>query len=92
MRADWATLNGQWEFEFDDRDAGLRERWFAGTRPFSKAIVVPYTFQSKLSGIADTAFHDVVWYRRTFTVPRELAGAAGAVELRRSRLRGSRCG
>src|SRR5918993_97999 len=69
MRADWATLNGKWEFEFDDQDAGLRERWFAGTRAFSRAIVVPYTFQSKLSGIGDTAFHDVVWYRRTFTVP-----------------------
>jgi beta-galactosidase/beta-glucuronidase len=69
MRADWLTLNGRWEFEFDDQDAGLRERWFAGTRPFSKTIVVPYTFQSRLSGIADTAFHDVVWYRRSFTVP-----------------------
>ena len=71
MRSDWLTLNGRWEFEFDDQDAGLRERWFAGSRPFSKAIVVPYTFQSKLSGIGDTAFHDVVWYRRTFAVPRE---------------------
>jgi beta-galactosidase/beta-glucuronidase len=69
MRADWATLNGRWEFEFDDQDAGLRERWFAGTRPFTKSIVVPYTFQSRLSGIGDTSFHDVVWYRRTFTVP-----------------------
>jgi beta-galactosidase/beta-glucuronidase len=69
MRADWATLNGRWEFEFDDQDAGMRERWFAGTRAFGKTIVVPYTFQSKLSGIGDTAFHDVVWYRRTFTVP-----------------------
>jgi beta-galactosidase/beta-glucuronidase len=69
MRADWLTLNGRWEFEFDDQDAGLRERWFAGTRSFSKAIVVPYTFQSRLSGIGDTAFHDVVWYRRAFTVP-----------------------
>ena len=71
MRSDWLTLNGRWEFEFDDQDAGLRERWFAGSRPFSKTIVVPYTFQSKLSGIGDTAFHDVVWYRRTFAVPRE---------------------
>src|SRR5690606_4379620 len=31
--------------------------------------VVPYAFQSKLSGIGETAFHDVVWYRRAFTVP-----------------------
>ena len=74
MRSDWLTLNGRWEFEFDDQDAGLRERWFAGTRSFSKAIVVPYTFQSKLSGIGDTAFHDVVWYRRAFAVPAEWQG------------------
>jgi beta-galactosidase/beta-glucuronidase len=32
---------------------------------------VPYAFQSKLSGIGDTAFHDVVWYRRAVTVPAE---------------------
>src|SRR3954462_6127065 len=69
MRADWATLNGKWDFEFDDQDAGLREHWYGGTHPFSKSIVVPYTFQSKLSGIGDTGFHDVVWYRRTFVVP-----------------------
>jgi beta-galactosidase/beta-glucuronidase len=69
LRRDWQTLNGRWEFEFDDEDTGLRERWFEGSKPFSKTIVVPYTFQSKLSGIGDTSFHDVVWYRRTFTVP-----------------------
>ena len=39
MRADWATLNGRWDFEFDELDAGLRERWFAGAHPFSKTIV-----------------------------------------------------
>lgn len=69
MRADWQTLNGVWEFEFDDRDRGLRERWFDGRSAFTKTIVVPYAFQSRLSGIGDTSFHDVVWYRRTFQVP-----------------------
>ena len=28
MRADWQTLNGRWEFEFDDADRGLAERWY----------------------------------------------------------------
>jgi beta-galactosidase/beta-glucuronidase len=69
VRSDWQTLNGRWDFEFDDQDRGLAERWYDGHRTFSKSIVVPYTFQSRLSGIADTRFHDVVWYRRTFTVP-----------------------
>jgi beta-galactosidase/beta-glucuronidase len=64
-RADWQTLNGRWEFEFDDGDRGLAERWYDGKKKFSRTILVPYAFQSKLSGIGDTAFHDVVWYRRT---------------------------
>jgi beta-galactosidase/beta-glucuronidase len=69
MRTDWQSLNGPWRFEFDDEDKGLRERWYAGTRQFSKTIVVPYTFQSRLSGIGDTGFHDVVWYQRSFQTP-----------------------
>ncbi|HEX2342075.1 MAG TPA: glycoside hydrolase family 2 TIM barrel-domain containing protein [Vicinamibacterales bacterium] len=69
MRAEWRTLNGQWEFEFDDQDRGLGERWFRGDRPFSKRITVPYAFQTRLSGIGETAFHDIVWYRRPFEVP-----------------------
>ena len=34
--------------------------------PFDRKIVVPFCYQSKLSGIGETAFHDVVWYARTF--------------------------
>jgi beta-galactosidase/beta-glucuronidase len=74
VRAGWQTLNGRWEFEFDDADRGVAERWFEpGKKAFSRTIVVPYAFQSKMSGIGDTSFHDVVWYRRTFDAP---AGAA----------------
>jgi beta-galactosidase/beta-glucuronidase len=69
VRADWQTLNGPWEFEFDDQNRGLAERWQAGGKKFSKTILVPYAFQSRLSGIGDTSFHDVVWYRRAFRVP-----------------------
>jgi beta-galactosidase/beta-glucuronidase len=63
------TLNGTWEFEFDDARAGVRENWAAGNRKFSRSINVPFCFESKLSGIGDTSFHPEVWYRRTFTVP-----------------------
>lgn len=74
VRADWQTLNGPWEFEFDDEDRGMREKWWAADHRLGRKIVVPYTFQSKLSGIGDTTFHDVVWYRRTFDVPSGWAG------------------
>lgn len=61
-REPWVSLNGQWEFEFDDADAGLPAK-------FSRTIQVPFCFESQRSGIGDTSFHPVVWYRRTFTVP-----------------------
>ncbi|HYE13258.1 MAG TPA: glycoside hydrolase family 2 TIM barrel-domain containing protein [Pyrinomonadaceae bacterium] len=71
VRADWQTLNGTWEFEFDDANRGLAERWFEPStgKRFSKTIVVPFAFQSRMSGIGDTSFHDVVWYRRALNVP-----------------------
>jgi beta-galactosidase/beta-glucuronidase len=69
VRADWQTLNGSWEFEFDDANRGLAERWYDEKKKFSRKILVPYCFQSKLSGIADPSFHDVVWYRRPVQVP-----------------------
>jgi beta-galactosidase/beta-glucuronidase len=74
VRADWRTLNGPWQFDFDDADRGLTERWYAADRALGRTIVVPYVFQSRLSGIGDASFHDVVWYRRTFEVPEAWKG------------------
>jgi beta-galactosidase/beta-glucuronidase len=68
-RADWLTLNGPWQFEFDDRNTGLDQNWAAGTHAFSRTITVPFAFEARLSGIGDTSFHPWVWYRRTFSVP-----------------------
>ena len=69
VRADWQTLNGTWEFDFDPQDRGLAEGWFRGTRALSRRILVPYCPESRLSGIADTSPHEVVWYRRRIAVP-----------------------
>lgn len=70
VRADWQTLNGAWEFEFDDADRGVAERWYnPSSKRFTKTINVPFAFQSRLSGIGDTSFHDVVWYRRALRLP-----------------------
>jgi beta-galactosidase/beta-glucuronidase len=41
----------------------------AGGSPFDRRIVVPFCFQAELSGICETAFHDVVWYAREFESP-----------------------
>ncbi|HEV2859749.1 MAG TPA: glycoside hydrolase family 2 TIM barrel-domain containing protein [Pyrinomonadaceae bacterium] len=83
MRADWQTLNGRWEFEFDDAGRGLAERWYdpAARARFSKSIVVPFAFQTKLSGIGDTTFHDTVWYRRTLQMPENFRRAGRRVHV-----------
>jgi hypothetical protein len=67
-RAGWFDLSGEWGFAFDDGDEGFSNRWFERADVFDRNILVPYPPESKLSGIAETGFHPVVWYRREFTV------------------------
>ncbi|MCC6537979.1 MAG: glycoside hydrolase family 2 [Bryobacterales bacterium] len=88
-RAQWMTLNGEWEFDFDDRDEGLTANWQTAKPKFSRTIQVPYAFEAPLSGIGDTTFHPWVWYRRAFTVPADWKGRRvllhfGAVDYRAS--------
>ncbi|MGB9605869.1 MAG: glycoside hydrolase family 2 protein, partial [Bryobacteraceae bacterium] len=74
QREQWLNLNGTWEFEFDDANAGLKENWASGGRKFSRNITVPFCFESPASGIGDPSFHPWVWYRRSFTVPEAWRG------------------
>ncbi len=66
VRERWRDLGGQWAFAYDDDDTGLHETWFAadGGEHFVRTIVVPFPPESPASGIGDTDFHAVVWYRR----------------------------
>ncbi len=61
---DWTDLSGPWGFAYDDADAGRTGRWQHSAEPFDRTITVPYPPESELSGIHDTGFHPVVWYRR----------------------------
>ena len=70
VRDTWLSLNGEWEFEFDDGDVGVKEGWSDG-RTLARRITVPFAYQTKLSGIDDTTIHECVWYARTFSVPTE---------------------
>lgn len=65
-RERWHSLDGVWDFGFDDADAGRREGWFAaeGVGALDREITVPYPPEAPASGIGDTAPHRVVWYRR----------------------------
>ncbi len=65
-RQHWIDLNGPWRFAYDDDDAGLDQRWHDDAARFTRDIVVPFPPESQASGIGDTGFHPVLWYRRTF--------------------------
>jgi beta-galactosidase/beta-glucuronidase len=73
-RERWVNLNGPWEFEFDDSNAGLDAGWAAGGHKFSRTITVPFCFESRLSGIGDHSFHPWIWYRRSVTLPPDWKG------------------
>lgn len=55
------SLNGEWDFSFE-------------TDEFDLKIIVPYVYQSGLSGIGQNRACDVVWYRKTFVLPKEMRG------------------
>lgn len=67
VRRHWQDLCGEWDFEHDDANLGLRGGWHSGTVNFHRTITVPFPPESARSGIADTGFHPVVWYRRVIT-------------------------
>ncbi|MBP0458281.1 glycoside hydrolase family 2 protein [Streptomyces montanisoli] len=79
-REQWSSLDGTWEFGYDDADAGEREGWFSDVESggFDREITVPYPPEAPASGIGDTGPHPVVWYR--LRVPHGTLVPAGAPE------------
>jgi beta-galactosidase/beta-glucuronidase len=83
-RDEWLNLNGEWEFAFDDDNAGTSQEWHDG-RELPDRIIVPFGYQAELSGINDKGIHECVWYARTFEIPdawngRDLLLNFGAVD------------
>ncbi len=88
-REKWLDLCGTWRFAFDQEDCGLSDRWFERADVFDREIVVPYPPESQLSGVNDTGFHPIVWYRREFELDDAFADDGlqlhfGAVDYRAS--------
>ncbi|HTU99680.1 MAG TPA: hypothetical protein VMF13_04020, partial [Luteitalea sp.] len=63
-RDSWISLNGTWDFAFGD----VRRAWPSSVQ-WDRRIRVPFSPEAPLSGIGDTGFHPVCWYRRTFETP-----------------------
>ena len=74
-RANWMTLNGEWQFEHDKAADGEQRGLTYGMDLKSK-ITVPFCPESNLSGLAipTTVHMKDVWYRRTFTLPAAMKG------------------
>jgi len=62
MRRDvWWPLDGEWDFDFGPDDTSHGD--------FGAVIVVPFPHQSPASGLADSATHERVRYRRQVELP-----------------------
>ncbi|MBO4513452.1 MAG: hypothetical protein J5746_11875 [Victivallales bacterium] len=68
-REEWLNLNGEWDFAIDAK-AQRNEQ----NVDFDQKILVPFCPEAKLSGIGNTDFMEVVWYRRKVTVPKKWQG------------------
>ncbi|MGG4489252.1 glycoside hydrolase family 2 protein [Metabacillus idriensis] len=89
VRKNWLNLNGTWQFDFDDQNAGMKEKWFKREKEFTREIEVPFAYQSELSSIHESTFHDHVWYKREVEIPKDMLGKQiilhfGAVDYRAS--------
>lgn len=74
VRAQWLNLNGEWDYMTDP--SGVSPVKASVPPSFTKGvrkIRVPFPPESELSGIVHKG-DSCLWYRRTFTVPKEWKG------------------
>ena len=64
-RTRWQNLNGLWHFDFDQERRGFKELWYQ-KHEYSREILVPFVYQSKMSQIESLKLIDCVWYERRF--------------------------
>lgn len=70
-RNHWSNLNGTWDFRFDAHDQGVKEKWYEpNAAGFDRKIVVPFCWESELSGVHKVqGAPKVGWYRRLVRLP-----------------------
>lgn len=71
VRDAWISLDGPWDFASEQTAHWHRPsevRW-------GKKITVPFAPETPASGVHDTGFHAVCWYRRTFNAHRPVPGS-----------------
>lgn len=68
LREPFLSLNGEWDFVFDDNDIGRKEDYPSSFPKAGMKITVPYSFEYPSSGIGDKEIHQIVWYHRVLNL------------------------
>lgn len=66
------TLDGIWDFQVDENENGVTQRWFAQPLEQARTMAVPASYNDI---VTDTQIRDhvgLVWYQRQVQVPRNL--------------------
>ena len=72
-RFEFQSLNGEWNFDFDDDKKIIKRNSFLNL-DLEKKIIVPFTYQTRLSGINDLSRHENIVYERVFDLDENLRG------------------
>ena len=67
VREQWKNLNGIWQFEEAVEGSSIPKK-------LKEKIVVPFPWESNLSGIQRQLKSQRAWYKRSFTVPKNWTG------------------
>ncbi len=70
VRENFCLLDGMWDFSFDDENVGETKKFYEG---FEKQhdICVPFSYETKLSGIEDESVHNYVWYHKSIEIDKK---------------------
>ena len=63
-RKEWYSLGGTWDFALDPEGLQAEPTGIV----WDRQIVVPFSPETKASGVAHPGFYSVVWYRRFFRI------------------------
>ncbi len=72
VRKNWMNLNGEWDFAFDEKNLGEKEKW-QEQFPDQHKIQVPFTYETPASGIGRQERCDRVWYRKKICISKQQA-------------------
>ena len=74
-RSQWQNLNGEWDFGFKKAAVGFkfsddekRAVKYHDENDYPYKINVPFCVESKLSGIGNTGFVNLAWYRKKVNI------------------------